>query len=61
MELTLDLKTLVFLLSQFAFVVVMVNNNRNTAKYLKEQTNELKEWLKELQRTVNNLRAKVGE
>lgn len=60
MEFTLDIKTLGFLLVQFAMVIVIINNNRNTAKYLKEQGEEHKEWLKELQKTVNDLRVKVG-
>lgn len=58
MELTPNF--LLSLLAQMAMVVAIVQSNRTTIGHLKEQNRDLKEWLTALQKTVNDMRAKIG-
>lgn len=55
-----DIRTLVFIGSQVAFVATVVNSNRQHVQALRESNKELKDWLKELQDKLNDIRVKVG-
>ena len=56
----LEFKDFVFLATQVVIVTTVVVNNRLSIQYLKEQNEDHKNWIEQLQKTVADLRVKVG-
>jgi hypothetical protein len=56
----LQLKDYVFLITQVVIVTAIIVSNRQNIIFLKQQNNDLKIWIKELQAKVNDIRVKVG-
>ena len=62
MELTPALIVVVIsLITQVVLVTAVIISNKNAVAHLKEQGKELRQWLLNLQNTVNDLRVKVGK
>jgi peptidoglycan hydrolase CwlO-like protein len=58
-----DIKTIAIITSvvtQMFVAVNVVNSNRMSINELKRQHQDLKEWIKQLQDKVNDIRVKVG-
>lgn len=58
---TLEVNHLVTIIVQVAIMAAIVQNNRTTVGHLKEQNEKLEKWLQSLQKTVNDLRIKIGQ
>jgi len=56
----LNIKDAFFLMTQVAIVTSVIITNRANIKYLEQQTREHKSWIEQLQKTVADLRVKVG-
>lgn len=57
--LEVDAKTAVFVVTQIVLVSSVIITNRSNVKYLDKAIEELKQWRREIQKTVDDLRVKV--
>lgn len=56
----MEIKDVGFLIVQVVTVAAVIVSNKQNITFLKQQNQDLKTWLKELQTEVNNIRVKIG-
>ena len=59
-SLSLNLKDFIFIIMQIIIITTVVVTNRTHIGFLQNQNEDLKEFIKEMQKIITALRVKVG-
>ena len=54
------IKDLMFIATQVVIATTVIVTNKQSINYLKQESADTKDWLKQLQETVTELRVKIG-